>query len=298
MGETKIFDIAIIGLGPAGAIFAKLLNEKFSVIAFDKKCSDKNDGFKKACGGLLAPDAQKMLAKLGLVLPTEVLAEPQIFSIKTIDLNTKVTGLYQKYYMNLDRYKFDMWLKSMISDNVTIQENSICTNIEPDGESYNITVLQNGEKQTFKAKYIVGADGASSIVRKKLFPSNKIPANLAIQQWFDLDKTSPYYSCIFDSDISDCYAWGIPKGDKFILGGAYSPTGANKKFEILKDKLKSFGYELNEPLKTEACMIIRPSRPCQFCCGENNVFLIGEAAGLLAQALWKELVMLFKADLY
>ena len=37
MNAEKNFDIAIIGLGPAGATLARLLDSKFSVIAFDKK---------------------------------------------------------------------------------------------------------------------------------------------------------------------------------------------------------------------------------------------------------------------
>ena len=87
--NDKIFDIAIIGLGPAGSIFAKYLNTKYSVIAFDKK-SNSDNSFKKPCGGLLADDAQKFFAKLGLTLPLDVLVDPQIFSVKTIDVKTKM----------------------------------------------------------------------------------------------------------------------------------------------------------------------------------------------------------------
>ncbi len=38
--------------------------------------------YEVCCGGLLAPDAQKMLAKLGLGLPNEVIVGPQMFSVK------------------------------------------------------------------------------------------------------------------------------------------------------------------------------------------------------------------------
>ena len=41
--------------------------------------SKKDENDMKCCGGLLSPDAQKLLAKFDLCLPTEVLADPQIF---------------------------------------------------------------------------------------------------------------------------------------------------------------------------------------------------------------------------
>ena len=40
----------------------------------------QDEGHKKPCGGLLAPDAQKTLAHFDLVLPKSVLADPQIRS--------------------------------------------------------------------------------------------------------------------------------------------------------------------------------------------------------------------------
>ena len=52
------FDVAIIGLGPAGSALARKLAGKMQVIALDKKHQCGTEGFSKPCGGLLAPDAQ------------------------------------------------------------------------------------------------------------------------------------------------------------------------------------------------------------------------------------------------
>lgn len=53
------FDVAIIGLGPAGSALARKLAGKMQVIALDKKHQHGTEGFSKPCGGLLAPDAQR-----------------------------------------------------------------------------------------------------------------------------------------------------------------------------------------------------------------------------------------------
>ena len=82
-----IYDIIVIGAGPAGSTFAReTAKSKKKILVID----NENINNKKPCGGLLAPDAQKELAHYDLVLPSSVLVSPQIFSVKTIDLNFKL----------------------------------------------------------------------------------------------------------------------------------------------------------------------------------------------------------------
>jgi len=282
MGNNKVYDIAIIGLGPAGSTFARLLDKRYSVIAFDKKTEDKETSFKKPCGGLLAEDAQKFFSKFGLTLPLEVLVDPQIFSVKTIDVNTKNIRYYQRFYVNMDRHKFDLWLKSLILSNVDIKNDVICTNIEKNNGIYYITVLKDNQELNYKAKYIVGADGANSLVRKILYPKKKIKSYISIQQWFEDKHEQPFYSCIFDSHLTDCYSWGLSKNGKFIFGGAFPMKNGKQNFELLKQKVQVFDFHLENPIKTEACLVLRPVNPFQFCCGKDNTFLIGEAAGFIS----------------
>ena len=129
MGVITLFDIIIIGLGPAGATLARLLDKRYSVAVIDKK-QTKEKGFRKPCGGLLATDAQKALSRFDLTLPKHVLVDPQIFAVRTIDLDGGNTQHYQRFYINLDRHKFDLWLKSLIPDHVEIFEDAICTGIK------------------------------------------------------------------------------------------------------------------------------------------------------------------------
>lgn len=281
MNHNKIYDIAILGLGPAGATFARLLDKQYSVIAFDKK-SDKADSFKKPCGGLLADDAQRFFSKFSLTLPKDVMVDPQIFSVKTIDVKTKNVKFYQRFYINLDRHKFDMWLKSLIRKNTEVHDNSVCTKIRKKNDYYEIIVKEGESSHVYCAKYIVGADGADSKVRKFLYPEKNIRAYLAIQQWFEDKHETPFYSCIFDPDLTDCYAWGLTKDKYFIFGGAFPVKEGKNNFEKLKIKMKDFEFKLDNPIKTESCLVLRPANPFQFCCGKETAFLIGESAGFIS----------------
>ena len=280
---SMMYDIAIIGLGPAGAMAARLLDKEFKVIALDKKNpGDDEVSFKKPCGGLLAPDAQKALARFELNLPKDILVDPQIFSVRTIDIDTGDQCNYQRLYLNLDRHSFDLWLQSLIPENVEVHNNSHCREIKKNGNHFEIKYLEEGDLRSIEAKYVIAADGAASMVRRSFYPNKKIRSYVSIQQWFTEKHSNPFYSCIFDSKNTDCYSWSISKDGYFIFGGAYPAKDSRERFERQKELLKEKGFELGEPIKTEACVVLRPSRWNDFSTGKDGLFLIGEAAGFIS----------------
>lgn len=273
------FDIAVIGGGPAGATLARLLEGRFRVLLIDGK-TDSEQSFRKVCGGLLSPDAQKAFAEFDLTLPKDILVDPQIFSVRTVDLNTRCERHYQRFYMNLDRHKFDLWLESLVPESVE-RFCGKCVKISREKGIFRLTCRGEGTRD-FTADMIVGADGASSIVRKFLYPNKKIRRYTAIQQWFPENGAKPFYSCIFDPETSDCCSWSISKDSFFIFGGAFAPQNCREAFEKQKKRLAEYGFEFGAPLKTEACVVLRPKSPFDICTGRDGAFLIGEAAGLIS----------------
>lgn len=273
------YDVAVVGAGPAGSTFARLAAAKGRRILL---LDGQNVYTKKPCGGLLAPDAQKVLAHFDLVLPKSVLADPQIFSVKTIDLQKRLVRYYQRYYLNMDRYAFDRWLLSLVPEQVDRVDGK-CLKIERLAEGFQIYVSCGGKEKVFSCSKIVGADGANSVVRRAFF-RDRIQRYVAIQQWFrNTEGKNPFYSCVFDPKTSESCSWLMYKGPYVIYGGCFPPKGCRKAFEEQKKRLEAFlGYELGKPEKTEACLADRPKRKADFITGEENVYLIGEAAGFIS----------------
>lgn len=273
------FDIVVVGAGPAGSTLARLVDSRqYRVLLLDGKV----EGRGKPCGGLLAPDAQKALARFELTLPKAVLVDPQIFAVKTIDLHTGKVRYYPRSYVNLDRAKFDQWLRDLLPPTVRY-ETARCIEILRSEQGFALQILKpNGEIQKLTTACVVGADGAGSLVRRSLFPQQKMDVYVAIQQWFHAGDRNPFYSCVFDPATSDSCSWSIFKDDFFIFGGAFRPHGCREAFERQKEKLEAYGFNFGNPVYMEACPVLRPHGPSSFCLGSDGAFLIGEAAGLIS----------------
>lgn len=273
------YDYIIVGAGPAGSTFARIADKNKRILLLNR-----NSTKSKPCGGLLAPDAQKALAMFDLTLPKDVLVDPQIFSVRTIDLKTNQERRYQRMYINMNRDRFDKWLISLTGENVTVR-GGLCTSISRRNDGFCVTWRdEHGQAHCDTCEKLIGADGASSIVRRTFFKKFKTRRYTAIQQWFAIDEntSNPFYSCIFDADTSDCCSWSIFKDDCVIFGGAFATKNCHTAFEAQKSKLKSIGLDLGKPIKTEACSVLRPKGFKSICSGGYGVFLIGEAAGLIS----------------
>lgn len=267
-------DITVIGGGPAGAVFAKEAAKDFSVALI-------YENSKKPCGGLLSEDAQKYFAERNIAIPKDLLVSPQTFAVDTLDLSQDLFCRYQRSYINVDRKKFDGWLRDLISDNAVKIEGH-ATEIKKTDDGFIVNYKENGEEKSVFSKYIVGADGANSLVRRTFFPNKKIRSYVSIQQSFDRVENAPYYACVFDKDSTECCAWIIQKDNETIFGGAFEKKHCRESFEKMKKKLSSLGICLKNEKETEACIVLRPKNSSQICLGKGNIFLIGEAAGFIS----------------
>ncbi len=283
-----MYDIAIVGLGPAGANFARLIDSKmYRVAAIDKKDMSGQGGFVKPCGGLLSPDAQRAFAKQNLPLPASVLVSPQIFCVKTIDMDNAISRNYQRAYINIDRHKFDLWMMSLVPKKIHVFDKTQVKQICMDGDAYCIVMVRGGVETAIRARFVIGADGANGAVSRCFLRKKERNLKLSIQEWYEQRDRAPFFSCVFDKENSGSYSWFLSKDDSFVFGGAYCKSGAAKSFLKQKEKLRVHGIELGECKKREACFVYRLRSARDFHIGKGNVLMLGEAAGFVSPSSYE-----------
>jgi geranylgeranyl diphosphate/geranylgeranyl-bacteriochlorophyllide a reductase len=111
-----VYDVVIVGAGPAGSTLARLLAPRLRVLLVEKRRLldwRTQSSPEKPCGGLLAPDAQAALAELGLGVPREILVGPQLFAVRAVDATSGLERHYPRSYLNVERGRFDAWLLSL-----------------------------------------------------------------------------------------------------------------------------------------------------------------------------------------
>jgi len=286
--HTKtMYDIGIIGAGPAGTTLARLLADQYRVLLLDS-------GRQKCCGGILNHKAQTALAKCGLALPKQVLADPQPYTVTILDWDNHLVRSYARQYINIDRDAFDRWLLSLVPQTADIRSHAIYQRSEADGDGLTLHFRENDVPKTADVRWLVGADGAFSTVRREFFPKAPMPKRyIAVQHWFDREEvfvTEKFgidfwsnYVGIFDSALTEYYQWMIPKERHLILGGAFTlGTNVAAVMQSTREKLESLGLQLGTPCKREAAQILRPLRQSSLCFGDARTMLVGEAAGLVS----------------
>ncbi len=280
-----MYDFIVIGAGPSGSTFARLIDKKYNVLIIEKRNMNDHTTFKnaKCCGGLLAPEAQKELASQKLSLPKSVLVHHQPFTVKTIDFDSGYTRYYQKQYINTNRELFDRWLFSLIGDHVDKRINTLFKGYKRVREGYEVSTICNGVKERFLTKYIVDASGATSGIIRKNFTDKELPRTYkSIQKWYDYSGDTSHFIALFDNESTDYYGWAIPKDEKIVVGIATQYNDSNDRFEMMVRKLETKGYQLREAVKKEGALIFRPRPNNNIHLYKGNILFIGESAGLIS----------------
>lgn len=285
---VPMYDVCIIGAGPAGSTLARLIGRSHRVLLVDRRPLDQEAAPghpTKLCGGLLAPRAQAELARQGLGLPGSVLAGPQLFAVRAADLAVGPARLYQRHYTNVDREAFDRWLVSKVDGGVEVATGWRATRCDQDQSGATVWFdTPSGGRASVRSRLVVGADGAASLVRRYATPRWRVPPRyVAIQARFRARSDEPFYGAVFDESLTDFYGWTVPKADSVLVGAAFRPgRDAARRFDAFVSRLDRLGWDLGREIDRAAAPLLRPAAPWHVSVGAGRFALVGEAAGFIS----------------
>jgi geranylgeranyl reductase len=259
----ETFDVIIVGGGPAGLECARELSRsKLQVLLLEKNAVF---GDKLCAGGITLKDME--------VLPLpDFLIQQRIFKFALHSRRrTAETVTPHPFVFTLDRQEMGAYHRSLLDDTeVVVRTRSQVTEI---GDHK--LKLKTGEE--FGFRFLVGADGYASVVRRHL--RLKVHHRLmGLQYTLPVDQEYPKLEMFLDArKFHSWYAWIFPHSDSIAVGCCWDPRRITTQkvkrgfHEWLEEKSIDTGQSI-----LESCPIACDYQGYQF----GNTFLVGEAAGL------------------
>jgi geranylgeranyl diphosphate/geranylgeranyl-bacteriochlorophyllide a reductase len=270
------YDVLVVGAGPAGCAAAISLAPGTRALLVERSAP----GSRRCCGGLITSQTGRQLERLGLAIPDQLHAEPQPTVVRVHDLDNNLTQSYSRDYLNLDRDRFDDWLIEQAATHADIIRGGNFIERTKTG-----AILRAGGRiMQVRCPLVIGADGAHSRVRKQCIPSAPKPRVLiAMQAYLSYSRPLTNHEVLFDSRLTDYYAWAICKPEAVIVGcGFHERHDAREKFQKVIDWYRS-AFDLGEEaLPRSFRYLSQPWSRSQICAGAAGTLLAGEAAGLVS----------------
>lgn len=282
MQRRDMFDVAVIGGGPAGATAATTLaRQGRSVLLLDRA------GRIKPCGGAIPPRRVKDFAIPDSLICARISAATMI-SPSDIRVDMPIDG--GGYVGMVDRDIFDEWLRDRAALAGAERRTGTFTRLIHQVDGTVLVQYKAGEdSRTIRARAVIGADGANSAVGRDALPKlKKSPFVFAYHEIVEVPETpGPTYDgtrceVYYQGRLSpDFYAWVFPHGKTASIGVG----SANKGFSLrdaTKATREAAGLAGAQTIRREGAPI--PLRPLKRWDDGRNVILAGDAAGVVAPA--------------
>ncbi|MFW9821193.1 MAG: NAD(P)/FAD-dependent oxidoreductase [Candidatus Thorarchaeota archaeon] len=296
MSEKKIYDVCIIGAGPAGSTCAYYLAQKGIIPLVLEKMEFPRD---KICGDAFPQRAQIHLERMGILqkLVEEKkgrwAAQGGIVSPSGI-VYTGDSYVETKSHLviSVKRKIIDeMLIKTAVKKGANLIENFSVKEVSFNANEGYWTIYQKeGANQTYHAKILILADGASSHIAQTLGIVKDPPQAVCSRAYvkagtYDYDEDGV---CVITKDLVPGYCALMKEADGDLVFCCYIiPFGKNRTdnlYQIHHDIIQNDPY-ISKALGPKAELEEMKAAPIRF--GgvtqsyDNHLLLIGDAAGMI-----------------
>lgn len=270
------YDVVVVGAGPAGSSAALAASRQLGpgarVALLDRAVFPRY----KTCGGGLIGPSLRVLGELGDDVPVRDVVTRASFSLRGARHVERTAGT--PVIKTVVRSEMDAWLAHRAAKaGVSFVESCQVKTVSQDPDQVTLETSQG----TFRARYVVAADGASGRVSRAVgVEVGQVDLGLEVE--LEAGSLAEEWAGRIHLDwgpLPGSYAWVFPKGDTLTVGVIAARGSGEATRAYLRDFVREQGLEglrvVHDSGHLTRCRT--PTSPLV----ERRILAVGDAAGLL-----------------
>lgn len=281
-----MYDIIVIGAGPAGSTAAKILAENGRKVLLAEKF--KLPRYKSCSGQLIKKSLDLVERYFGESVPESVTCSPAENRGMVFTDDTGRTFLFEQPGLNVWRSLFDSWLvKKAEAAGAILQDEQTAISCILRDDPDMVTVLFRGADRrthTEHAHYIIDAEGVIGTLKRQL--TGVKPDYITTFQTFNQGRINldpHYFYAYLQPELSEYDAWFNVKDNQLVLGVSVKNKEKEQYYyrEFLHYLENHYGLKIDIQIKKDRWLMPQINPGCAIDYGMGRILFIGEIAGFL-----------------
>ena len=282
----KQYDVVIVGGAIAGSVAARFLAEKGIKTLLVESSRVPRE---KPCSAIQFKYFEKIIGKK---IPKDRLCTNPLTKIYIEWPNGKTYNMSFKM-LNFTRDVFDYWLNEIAMETgAEFRDGTRVREFERVDDGFIVSLHpRQKEPEKVRTKYLIAADGLSSIIRKKMRPQDfygkgEKARSITMNYYFetesdgDLDPNTLYqfWNMEFNNMM---FAWVYKKNNLWVVGTGYTEDVIAHCDMFLEHVKKKFKFNGKIVKREGFASKLKMDQPNHVFLGESNLLITGDAAGLI-----------------